>query len=201
MNEMSASSHGKAKQILIVAAWFGLVTGLFEGAIFLALQRLNRLTLYRSIVDVSVEIVWISVLFDLLLFSVVGLALAAMARLFPRLPIIQICIGLFSFMAFLDWVGLALTGHIRVYAIFLLALGLAVQFSNWFRKHEAATVIFWRRSLPWVGALALFAFVAIKGGLWLQERTAVANLPPASAGTPNVLVVVVDALRADHLSS
>ena len=41
----------------------------------------------------------------------------------------------------------------------------------------------------------------IQGGQWLHERNAVAQLPPASPGIPNVLVIVVDTLRADHVSS
>ena len=47
----------------------------------------------------------------------------------------------------------------------------------------------------------VLAFAGIQGGKWLQERNAVAHLPTAAAGAPNVLVIVVDTLRADHVSS
>ena len=42
---------------------------------------------------------------------------------------------------------------------------------------------------------------AIQGGKWWQERSAVAALPPAAPGAPNVLVIVIDTLRADHVSA
>jgi arylsulfatase A-like enzyme len=47
----------------------------------------------------------------------------------------------------------------------------------------------------------ILVFAGIQGGRWLHERNAVAHLPAVSAGTPNVLVMVVDTLRADHVSS
>jgi glucan phosphoethanolaminetransferase (alkaline phosphatase superfamily) len=91
--------------------------------------------------------------------------------------------------------------HINHYALLTLAVGIAVQFTRWFRKHEAATLFFWRRSLPWIAAVALFALIGIQSGLWLWERMATKNLPRVALGLPNVLVIVVDTLRADHLSS
>jgi arylsulfatase A-like enzyme len=55
--------------------------------------------------------------------------------------------------------------------------------------------------LPWIAAVALFALIGIQSGLWLWERMATKNLPRVALGLPNVLVIVVDTLRADHLSS
>jgi arylsulfatase A-like enzyme len=63
-----------------------------------------------------------------------------------------------------------------------------------------ATVRFWRRSLPWVVSVVLLTLAAIQGRLWLQEQVAIATLPPAPSESPNILVILVDALRADHLS-
>jgi arylsulfatase A-like enzyme len=150
---------------------------------------------------VSLEIIWISALFDLLLFGVLGFGLATVTRFFPRLSIIPSSVFLFSFLAFLDWLAVALTEHIHLYALLTLAVGLAVQFTRWFTKHEAATLRFWRRSLPAVAAVALLALLGIQGGLWMRERMAIAALPEASPGSLNILVIVVDALRGDHLSS
>ena len=47
----------------------------------------------------------------------------------------------------------------------------------------------------------ILAFAGIQGGKRLQERNAVAHLPAAAAGAPNVLVIVMDTLRADHVSA
>jgi hypothetical protein len=57
--------------VLLIAVWFGLVTDLLEGWGFLAFQQFGRLT------HVRLEIVWISTSFDVFLFSLAGIALAA----------------------------------------------------------------------------------------------------------------------------
>src|SRR5690348_2218755 len=49
--------------------------------------------------------------------------------------------------------------------------------------------------------LALWCMIAFPIKQRLHERRETAKLPVASANTPNVLVIVVDTLRADHLST
>ena len=56
------------RDILISAVWFGLVTGLIEGTGLWVLQRLDWLAGPYARLGSSFEIVWISTLFDLLLF-------------------------------------------------------------------------------------------------------------------------------------
>lgn len=82
-----------------------------------------------------------------------------------------------------------------------MPFGLAVTFSRWFYAHPEGMSRFFRRSLPWVVAVAVLAFVGIQGGSWLKERWEVASLPPSASDAPNIMVIVVDTLRADHLSS
>ena len=47
---------------------------------------------------------------------------------------------------------------------------------------------------------ALVALVGVEGGNWARERFAVSGLPAARPESLNVLVIVVDTLRASHLS-
>ncbi len=47
----------------------------------------------------------------------------------------------------------------------------------------------------------LLAFIFIEGGSRLRERFAINQLPPASPSSPNVLLIVADTLRSDHLAS
>jgi len=182
-------------KILSIAAWFGLVAGLIEGVVFLTVQKL----IWSK--QVSIEILWVSAFFNLLAFSILGLILAALSRFFSELPLILVSTFTFVFLAVLDWLTVTLTKHIYPYSIIVLALGLAVAFTRWFRKHEAACLRFWQRTLPWAATVALLALVGIQGGIWMRERIATASLPNASSEDPNILVIVVDALRADHLSS
>jgi arylsulfatase A-like enzyme len=82
-----------------------------------------------------------------------------------------------------------------------MALGLAVTFSRWSYQHPEGALRFLRRSLPWVVTVAVLALCGIQGGAWLKERLEVASLPAPAPDAPNIMVIVVDALRADHLSS
>ncbi|MCC7354077.1 MAG: sulfatase, partial [Anaerolineae bacterium] len=189
------------RNILVAAAGMGLATGLVEGAGLWALQRLGWLRGPLVFLGASLEIVWISALADLLLFGGVGLGLSLVARLVPRFPTKWFSIFALSYLALFDWLALPLVGRAHIYVIPILAAGLAVEVSRWLRAHEEAFVRFWRRSFPWLAAMALLALVGTRGGLWLQERLAVARLPQAPAGSPNILVIVVDTLRADHLSA
>jgi arylsulfatase A-like enzyme len=186
---------GIGADILPVAAWFGLVTGLFEGALFLVFQKFGEMR------HVTLEIVWISALFNVLLFSTLGVALVALARFLPKLPMMRLSVFVFAFLALSDWLALALAEHLHLVAVITLALGGAVQFTRWFRTRPTAALHFWHRSLPWAAATSLLTLLGIQGGFWLQEQLALAKLPAATQGSPNILLVVVDALRADHLSS
>ena len=197
---LAASAGGfRSRDVLVVAAWFGLVAGLLESSGLLLLERLGWATWNMALWGVTAEILWISPAFDLLLFSSVGLALIALARAFPRLPLARLAVFLFSFLAFFDW--LALTGRIRHRGVLVLAIGLAVVSTRWFGRNQARALRFWRRSLPWVVVIVVLVVFGIQGGLWLQEQRAVAKLPAAPPNSPNVLVIVVDTLRSDHLSS
>src|SRR5437870_8434380 len=82
-----------------------------------------------------------------------------------------------------------------------MALGVALAFTRWIAKSEASCVTCLKKSTPWLAAVFLLTLWAIQGGKWAHEKIAVARLPAAPQSAPNVLVIVLDTLRADHLSS
>jgi arylsulfatase A-like enzyme len=192
-------SNRATARVLILATWFGLVTGLLEGTGLLVAQKLRWLdweTLQRG---VALEIVWIAPLVDLVLFGGVGVILVLAARILTRLEITRISVFVFAFMAFADLV--ALTGRIQLYSVVIFAAGLATAFVRWFYKHEDAAWRFQRQRVARVVAAAVLALVGIEGGGWLFERIAIVRSPTAAPGKPNILLIVIDTLRADHLSS
>jgi arylsulfatase A-like enzyme len=197
----SSTQPRVVKNIIVAAIWFGLVTGLVEGITLWVLQRLGWLSGPMGLMGASLETVWSSAVFDLMLFGLFGLVLSLFALLIPRLPFLLLSVFAFLFLAFFDWLGLLLIGRLDIYAILILAIGLTVELTRRFSRHEETALRFWRRSTPWLGAVALVALVGIQGGFWLEERISTAKLPQASPNSPNILVIVVDALRADHLSS
>jgi arylsulfatase A-like enzyme len=184
--------------ILMLAAWFGLVAGMVEGVGLLLFQRINW-GIWGKITHVSVEIVWISAMWDFLLFVLVGLGVVLFARLLPKLPTLRFGIFLFAALMFYDW--LALTDRLTHYSSLVLALGLATTLARIFRKCEGLLLRFWKTSLPWVAAVFVLVLAGIQGEGWIVEKSALSKLPPAPAGTPNVVVILVDTLRADHLSA
>jgi arylsulfatase A-like enzyme len=184
--------------LLLAGVWLGIVTGLVEGAGLLLFQRINWAR-WGPMIHVSAEILWISPLVDLLFFGALALMIGLIARLFPRLPVHRVLIFLLAFLATYDW--LTLTGRLYHRACLLLALGVAVAFTRWFGKREDMVRQFWRRTAPWVIAAFLLALAGVQGGKWLEERSTVSNLPAPAPGSPNVLVIVIDTLRADYLSS
>src|ERR1700730_9612838 len=86
------------KPILIVAAWFGLVTGLVEGSAFLILQQLHWLNFNMALTGVWLPIIWISPLFDFLLFTAIGIFIVALSRVLPRLHAIRVGLFIFAFL-------------------------------------------------------------------------------------------------------
>jgi arylsulfatase A-like enzyme len=196
-NGHSTQVRASAGLLLIIATWFGIFTGLLEGLGLLLFQRINWKQ-WGRIMHVSREILWVSPIVDLILFLLVALAVWLVSRWFKRLPAVRVLVFVLTFLAAYDW--LTLTGRLYPRACLLLALGIAAAFVRWTGTREASAVRFWRRSWAYSVAVLLIVFLGLQGGNWLRERTAEARLPAASPGSPNMLVVVVDTLRADHLS-
>jgi arylsulfatase A-like enzyme len=184
----------KIINILIISIWFGAVSGLFEGVLFLIFQKGGRL------MGVSTEILWISPIFNILLFGVLGFSLGISAHFFPKLPARLVSIFLFTFLTLLDWLQLISFEKIQRYALIILVIGLSVVLTRRISKVEDRVNAYGYRSLPWILGIVVAILIIVQGASWLNERNELANLPEAAPDAPNVLIVVVDALRADHLS-
>jgi arylsulfatase A-like enzyme len=184
--------------LLTLSLWFGIFAGLTEGAGILLFQQLNRAR-WGPMMHVSEEIIWISPLVDLCFFLLLAVLVSSLSQVVARIPAARALVFLLTFLCVYDW--LTLTNRLFRGACLLLALGVAFAFSRWFTQHQDSALRFWKRSLPWAVGAFVFALIGIQGGKWLRERNAVAALPAAAPGSPNVLVIVVDTLRADHVSS
>ncbi|OLE11457.1 MAG: hypothetical protein AUG89_09730 [Acidobacteria bacterium 13_1_20CM_4_56_7] len=161
-------------------------------------QRINWRQ-WARVMHVSKEILWISPVVDLCFFVLIAVGVGLISRISRRIPAIRVLGFLLVGLTAYDW--LMLIGHFYRRAAILFALGVAVAFNRWLGKHEHGAVGVWRRSAPWLVAALAIAVAGIEGGKRISERLAISNLPTAAPGAPNVLVIVVDTLRADHLSS
>jgi arylsulfatase A-like enzyme len=194
-----AQANSVPASILVrIAIWFGIFTGLVEGFGLLLFQRINWKQ-WGRMMHVSQEILWVSPIVDLILFLLVALAVWLVSRFFRRLPAVRVLVFLLAFLVAYDW--LSLTGRLYPRASLLLSLGVAAAFIRWLATHELAAVRFWKRRWAYSIVLLLVVFAGIQGGKRIYERRLESSLPAASPCAPNVLVVVVDTLRADHLSA
>ncbi len=181
--------------VVIAALWVGLAVGLVEGVGWMIVQRFGRLT------NLWTQVLWIAPVLDGLLFLALGLFLAAISRLLPRkvwLPFSGFAIGL---AAAANFVALVFQSYMHPLALLVLALGLAAALNRWFQRREEAALRFFRRSLPAVVGLVLLALIGVQGFYAVTERFAVAALPDGDDPGPNVVVVVIDALRSDRVSA
>lgn len=191
----------RSKKIVTLAIAVGLITGLAEGLLLFALHRAALLTWRLQNRAYWYETLWIAPLVDFVLFTLAGGFFALTGWLFPRLPLKKIAWFVFVFLAVFDWAFILLFGRISLFAILVLAAGVSYQVFNSIQKREAVVSSRLQKWLPRLAGSTVLLFVLIQGGGWLNERIRTANLPAANAGAPNVIVIVVDTLRADHLSS
>jgi arylsulfatase A-like enzyme len=184
--------------LLVAAIWLGLFTGLVEALGLLLFQHLNWRN-WGQMLHVSLPILWISPIVDVGFFTLVFFIALVLKSVVPRLPVVSALGFILSFLAAYDW----LTLIARLYRIscILLALGAAFAFARWARRNERRLRSFFLRT-AWVLVTVWFIlFVAIHWGSRWKESNAVAHLPSAKKGAPNVLIVVIDTLRGDHLSA
>ena len=183
---------------VLLGTWFGLFTGLIEAIGLLAFQRINWLNAARMIHE-SAEILWVSPLLDLFIFITAGLICAILSRFISKPPWLRIAVFAMAGLAIYDW--LSLTERLYNIACILMAVGGAVAFQRWFSNHEDSALRVCRRTTAWIAAVVVIAFIGVQAGKWWSERQETSRLPAAATGSPNVVLIVYDALRADHVSS
>jgi arylsulfatase A-like enzyme len=179
---------------LLFASWFGLVTGLAE-ALFLVVFRQH---LRHTIINQSQDILWMAPLAELLIFSLAGSLIALGVWLRPRL----ISVHLVGFiLAFLSFIALLfLFPRLHQWAALLLAAGAAVQTSRFIAAHPRGFASFIRRTGVLLIVLVIGLGLGLRGWERLSEHRALAKLPAARANAPNVLLIVMDTVRASSLS-
>ncbi|MDB5351306.1 MAG: Arylsulfatase [Planctomycetota bacterium] len=192
----SARAPIDGKWLVFTAAWMGFLTGLCEVAI-LAARTAAGASVTTDMLWINRHSGWMIPASDLLLFAAVGALIAFLARLRARIatywagPIL----AAMSVGAILERVpGLHPAARI------VLACGLGYRLGRMAMVRRAGFARLVRISVPVLG------LVAIVGGplAYLRvvrfESRVSAGLPMARPGSPNVLLLVLDTVRADHLS-
>jgi len=178
---------------IIIAAWFGLVAGLGEVAVRCACYLLRAEHLFYN-----EHFLWMTPAAETLLFSGGGIAVAAMLRpLFPQ-DASTILVTVLSFLAAL---GIAMSsGAMYAWCALLLAAGLAWRLGSLARRRPRWFPAFCRATIPLAAGTALSLAAVVFGWQWRQDAQAPAAGVRSGPRLPNVLLVVLDTVRADALS-
>src|SRR5581483_3032888 len=132
-NPISSSRHSRTLSILLVATWFAVIGGVAEGLGLLSFQWINWQS-WGKFLHVSADIVWISPTLDLLLFLLIGLALAQILPRMRRIQVVPTAFIVFATLTFYDW--FVLSQRLSRRSSFILALGLASALNRLFAKHQ-----------------------------------------------------------------
>jgi arylsulfatase A-like enzyme len=179
-----------------LSVWFGLVSGWGD---YLAIALSERLYWHDCVQPVVSDMIWLVPLFSVALFGLAGIAMALVSHLVPPLRDERLALGFFTFLTTYEWLRLLFEQLLDRYARVILGVGLTVAFLRWFQKHHR--VHFWRRYCLAVPLLLMLSFAIAETFPLLRERVDLSRRPAAEVGSPNLLVIVIDTLRADHLSA
>ncbi|AGA25964.1 sulfatase [Singulisphaera acidiphila] len=190
----AAEDHGnrppKGPLALVVASlWAGLVVGFVELALFLARVQLSQHGLFRK----SPHVLWMIPVADLAIFGVIGLFLTILVRPIPKVGA-RLSAWLLCTVA-LTTPLLAVPGLWAICSL-LLAAGLACWIAPAIHNRGRGFRRLVRVSLPPLG-LALLALVGITIGRDRIVSRGGLTHGTASPGAPNVLLIVMDTVRAD----
>jgi arylsulfatase A-like enzyme len=191
-------ASGVFSDVMASVGTFGIFCGLAEGGLLILLQRVNWRS-WGAMLHVSAPIIWISPIVDLVLFSAAACLIAAINKIFPKIPLFATTLFSLSFLTAYDW--LTCIGRLRHWSCALLAIGVASAFTRWTRRNEAKLFRFSKWSVPALLTLYVVSFAIFRWRTAAGERHDVNRFPTPAPGAPNVLIVVLDTLRADHVSA
>jgi arylsulfatase A-like enzyme len=182
--------------VLASAAWFGLATGLIEVGILGVWHHLVIATVLGSL-QMNRHFPWMIPLAHFGVFLICGLPVAVLAAVRPGQGR-RAANFLFGMMA--SFALLLMIRGIHPAAVGIMSIGLGYQVGRWMGARASRVARFVRLSLPiQLAAVGILGAVAFDT-LVLEERRAIVGLPSPAPGAPNVLLVVLDTVRADRLS-
>ncbi len=182
--------------LFLSTLWFGLLTGWVELGLVLAQRAVNpHVSIDR--LRTNWHFVWMVPVSDGLIFGVVGLSIALLAKFrrgFARWTALRLPVGL-SFLTLL----LTIEGLYPIAAV-VLACGFAVSIGPWLGRRAVGFGRLVRVSFP-----AMAVSLVVLTGLTYErvasaEHRALSLRAPAKPGVPNVLLIVLDDVRAASLS-
>ena len=180
--------------VLLVGLWYAFIFGLLEVGIILLQERgEERLGNFTT-----PDFAWMTPVANAMLLLAAGtlvLLIAWLARGRIGWPVV---LWTYGFLAVLSILFRFPSVDRRAWVI--LAAVIALQLQRWIAPRMTEFRRLARRSLPWLAGLILCLGVGRHAWLAWQERRGVAALPAADSAAPNVLLIILDTVRALDLS-
>lgn len=187
------TSHLSLSALFVFAACFGVLTGLGEVSLLAA-----KKIFLQQFIRTGANSIWMTPLADLVLFSIVALLMILVSWPRPKLITVRRVSFVFAFLSFLSL--LFMYSALHTYTSVLLAAGLAMQTSRVIAAYPRGSYRLARRGLVW--SIVLVTTISVGAVVWraYTERRALAQAPQPRPGAPNVLLIVLDTVRAQNLS-
>ncbi|MHC4168725.1 MAG: sulfatase [Planctomycetota bacterium] len=185
------------RDMLYFVIWFGMLSGLAE----VVLPQMNECIGGRP-VHLRPHVLWVSPLANVIVLSIVSLAVLPLLRRLSRPTAIRIAFALLASTVFLNLLVLEFSRLYRIHfaAKMVLAAGLAVALQGVFGRWALGFERFLRRTTIAVVLLVLVLAAAADGWRRFQEHKIIATLPESRQSAPNVLLIVLDTVRAESMS-
>ena len=180
---------------LLIALLFGIVTSLVEVAIVEF-----RWNVLHHMVWTGIDTFWMAPLFYGIVFTALGMAAAVAALLLGRRWPPGMTAGLAAGLMTFSLLFLLFWFRLHVIALVLLSIGAGTQAGRFVHRHTGRILTLARRFVPPTAAVMLLvasAQPAIRAYRESQDLTGARTAPP---GAPNILIIILDTVRAASLS-
>jgi arylsulfatase A-like enzyme len=179
--------------ILLIAFWIALCGGLVE----VLMAAGGRFVLHHY-THLNPHIAWMTPVGNAIIIAIPGLLFFVVLWLWPSKIAFRMALFVIAFLAFLGVLFRINRWHITI--TIPLAVILALIAALLISAHARRFYRLVRVTLGLLVATVLGLAIGVYGWQALAERRALAKLPPAAPGAPNVLLIVMDAVGAKHLS-
>jgi arylsulfatase A-like enzyme len=179
--------------LIVLGLLFAPITVLLQFA-FIAQRRVSR-----GMLEVGVHYLWMLPVTEFVLFAVLIVVLFALGRLWRSRPSLAIGIPTFVLGTAAAMTSLSILGKFHSWANILLALGVGFRLaqvaagspSRFLRAARSGALV-----ATSIVAIIAFGSIAYRAA---AERRALATLKNTPSGMPNVLLLILDTVRASSL--
>ena len=174
---------------LCLLLWMVLCVGIVEGVVVCAYGRF-----------LDLDVMWATIVVDLVVMLLLMTCAVAGSFVFGIWRSALAAWFAFSLAIVTDWLRFNFPGVSRSVTL-LLAISIGLTGTRWVCSKRSTLLSYQKRLLPWTILIAVVLGVGVRSWQYIQEERLLRSLPQISGNRTNILVIIVDTLRADHLST